>query len=73
MAQWKHLIRGGHTLPPRAPPMQGWGLYFYKRDSTSHCAKEKHADGVLFSLAQRNKSLAGFVKYASRVKYGCAM
>ena len=39
MAQWKHLIRGGHTLPPRAPPMQGWGLYFYKRDSTSHCAK----------------------------------
>ena len=30
-------------------------------------------DRVLFSLAQRNKSLAGFVKYASRVKYGCAM
>jgi len=28
---------------------------------------------VLFSLAQRNKSLAGFVKCTSCVKYGCAM
>ena len=34
--------------------MQGWGLYFYKRDSTSHCAKEKHADGVLFSWRSEN-------------------
>ena len=64
-------------IPPTAPlsrsPHAGVRLILLKRDSTSHCAKEKHADGVLFSLAQRNKSLAGFVKYASRVKYGCAM
>ena len=34
--------------------------------------KERHAKACLFFF-QRNKSLAGFVKYAARVKYGFAM
>ena len=65
---WKTTKNGGKRLN-----LVKESCYFPEFESLILCQKKTYALIQSIGLFQRNKSLAGFVKYASRVKYCFAM